>query len=204
MRLLVSVSVSTLICFPALTLALAVAQAGWLPPEVEDGAARQLASRISEIGAGESDETRLAGAQQLVGVLRERLESWGEKGVISRAPSFPELGIPESGRRRLDAMARYQVCNMVLMLQLRNPASAEDQNAKVTSVTGLTAFTLAVLYLRLPFLQSGGDDAQIEAFLTSASMTTVLEKMQSDAALRRHAERQCTPPLLALLEPKPN
>jgi hypothetical protein len=99
-------------------------------------------------------------------------------------------------------MARYQICNMVLMLQLQDPARAADQDAKLTSVTGLTAFTLAVIYLRLPFLQSGGDEAEIESFLTSASMAKVLEKIEKDAALREHAGSQCTPPLTALMEPK--
>ncbi len=181
--------------------AAAVAQEGWLPPKVEEGAARQLASRVKEIGAGTSDEARLSGARKLVGVLRGRLESWGEDGVVGRAPGFPALGVPVSGRRHLDAIARYQVCNMLLMLQLRDPAFAGDENAKMTSVTGLTAFTLAVLYLRRPFLESGGSDTQIEAFLTGKPMASVLEAIQSDAARREHAESQCTPPLLALMKP---
>ena len=72
--------------------------------------------------------------------------------------------------RSLDAMAHYQICNLVLMVQLQDPHFAEDEDAKMTSVTGLTAFTLAVLYLRHPFLEAGGSDREIEAFLTGASM----------------------------------
>jgi hypothetical protein len=194
MRVLVSLLALSLL--PAA----AVAEEGWLPPTMEEGAARQLASRVKGIGAGTSDEARLSGARRLVGILRGQLESWGEDGVVGRAPRFSALAVPVSGSRHLDAIARFQVCNMVLMLQLRDPAFAGDPNARMTSVTGLTAFTLAVMYLRRPFLKSGGSDARMEAFLTGPSMAPVLEAIQGDPARRGHAERQCMPPLLALMK----
>lgn len=193
MRLFVSVSVW--ICLSAGV----AAQQSWLPPEAEDGAARQLATRVAEIGVGRTDETRLAAAHQLVDRVRDRLESWGEE-TADQAPRFAELDLPESGRQRLDAMARFQVCNMVLMIQLQDPDFAGDEDAKISSVTGLTAFTLAVMYLRHPFVEAGGNDGEIEAFLTSESMESVLEAIQTEPAARAHAEQQCTPPLKALVE----
>ncbi len=152
-----------MICLSAAAVAVAVAQPSWLPPELEEGAAQQLSARVSEIGAGRTDETRLTAARQLVGRVRERLESWGAEGTLERAPSFPELDVPDSGRRWLDGMARYQVCNAILMVQLQDPGFAEDEDAKMTSVVGLTAFTLASLYLRHSFLDAGGNDGEIEA-----------------------------------------
>jgi hypothetical protein len=181
--------------------AVAAAQPSWLPPEVEEGAARQLAARVAEIGVGSSDESRLAGARQLVSRVRDRLESWGEKGTLDRAPGFPELKLPDAGPPALDAMARYQTCNMILMIQLQDPELADDADAKMTSVTGLTAFTHAVVYLRRPFLAAGGDDDAIEAFLTSETMESVLGRIQNEPGVREHVEGQCTPPLMALVEP---
>lgn len=178
-----------------------LAQPSWLPPEVEESAARQLAERVGEIGVGRTDETRLAASRQLVARVRERLESWGEKGVVERAPGLAELDVPASGRPALDAMARYQVCNMLLMIQLQDPRFADDEDAKMTSVTGLTAFTLAVVYLRRPAHEAGDDDPGIEAFLTSAEMETVLERIQSEPEARGRAEGECDAPLSALLEP---
>jgi hypothetical protein len=98
-------------------------------------------------------------------------------------------------------MARYQLCNMVLMIQLQDPDFANNEDAKMSSVTGLTAFTLAVLYLRHPFLEAGGNDGEIEAFLTSERMESVLETIQTEPAARAHAATQCTPTLMALVEP---
>lgn len=187
------------ICLAAASLA--VAQPTWLPSEAEEGAAQQLATRVAEIGAGRTAETRLSAARQLVGRVRERLESWGGKGTLERAPSFPELHLPESGRSWLDGMARYQVCNAILMVQLEDPAFADDEDAKMTSVVGLTAFTLAALHLRHFLLEEGGDDEEIEATLTGASMESVLEKIQTEPAARQHVESRCTPPLQALVEP---
>jgi hypothetical protein len=192
-----SISALVWICLSAV----AAAQPSWLPPEVEDGAAHQLATRVAEIGAGKTDETRLSGARRLVSQLRERLESWGEKGTVDRAPRFPDLRVPESERPSLDAIARYQVCNMVLMIQLQDPSFADDADAKMTSVTGLTAFTLAVLYLRQPFLGAGGSDEELQAFLTSSSMESVLKKIQTEPGARAQVETQCSPPLQALLQP---
>lgn len=180
--------------------AIVAAQSSWLPPEAQDGAARQLAARVAEIGAGRTDETRLAGAHQLVARVRERLESWGGE-TSDHAPRFAELDVPESGRPLLDAMARFQICNMVLMIQLQDPDFADDEDAKMTSVAGLTAFTLAVLYLRDPFLGADGTDGEIEAFLTSESMGSILEQIQSVPEARAHIESECTPPLKALVEP---
>ncbi len=194
MRLSVSAAVWICLCAPV------AAQQSWLPPEAEDGAARQLATRVAEIGVGRTDETRLSAARQLVIRVRERLESWGEEAV-DHAPRFDELDLPESGRLSLDAMARYQVCNMVLMIQLQDPDFANDEDAKISSVSGLTAFTLAAMYLRHPFLGAGGNDGEIEAFLTSERMGSVLETIQTEPAARAHAERQCAPPLKALVEP---
>ena len=180
--------------------AVVAAQQSWLPPEAEDGAARQLATRVAEIGVGRTDETRLTAARQLVGRVRERLELWGEEAV-DHAPRLAELDVPESGRPPLDAMARYQICNMALMIQLQDPDFADDEDAKISSVTGLTAFTLALMYLRHPFLETGGNDGEIEAFLTSESMGSVLEAIQTEPEARTHVEAECTPPLEALVEP---
>ena len=180
--------------------AIVTAQSSWLPPQAEDGTARQLATRVAEIGVGRTDETRLAAAHQLVDRVRERLESWGEE-TSDHAPEFAELDVPESGRPSLDAMARFQICNMVLMIQLQDPDFADDEDAKLSSVTGLTAFTLAVLYLRHPFLEAGGADGEIEAFLTSDSMGSILDRIQSEPAARAHIDRECTPPLKALVDP---
>jgi hypothetical protein len=56
----------------------------WLPPAVEDGAARQTVDGVAT-----------------------RIETMGEEGVLENAPTFPGLELPRAGQRHLDAMAGW-------------------------------------------------------------------------------------------------
>lgn len=177
------------------------AQEAWLPPPVAEGLAAQLAERMRTLGEGEPDEERLtAGAQGVVGSLAEQLEAWGLDGVHERAPSLPGFTVPPAGNRHLEAMARYHVCIMVLYLQLEDPAFADDANARVTSVFGLTALTMAVVRLREPFVADGGDDTAIEAYLAGPALEPILAALQTDPAARSAAEESCRPVVVQLLE----
>jgi len=173
----------------------------WLPGAVAEGAAEQLAGRLAEAGFGvERPAARTEAAQAVVAGLRDTLEAWGADGTLARAPEFPELPVPRVEDRRLDAMARWHVCNLVLFLQLADPAFAEDVNARLTGALGLTGVTLAVLRLRQPFLAAGGDAGAIEKLLAGTGMEPVLDRLQSDPDSRGHAEMQCQAPVVELLE----
>ena len=69
------------------------------------------------------------------------VDGWGVDGVLERAPELPGLEIAAAEDPFLDAMARYQVCNLLLALQLEDPAYREDMNIRITSVFGLSAVT---------------------------------------------------------------
>lgn len=176
-------------------------ETSWLPPRVEEGVAQQLAERMKLLGDGASNDERiLAAARATVAAIRGLLEGWGETGVLERTPDLPALELPVSGDRYLDAMMRFQICNAILMVQLNDPAYQDDQNARVTSVFGLTAITLAVLRLRHPFVAQGRNQAEIEAHLTSPDLEPALEGIQTNPDLRGHAESGCQPVLVELLE----
>lgn len=176
-------------------------ESSWLPPPVEEGTVQQLAERMKLLGEGPSNEERiLAAARTTVAAIREILEGWGETGVLERTPELPDLELPASGDRYLDAMTHYQICNTILMLQLNDPAFQDDQNARITSVFGLTAVTMAMVYLRHPFVSQGGDHAEIEAHLTSLGLERAFQGIQTNAELREHAESGCLPVLIELLE----
>lgn len=175
------------------------AREAWLPPAVQDGAASQLAARMDEAGFGGADEAQiLKGARQTVDAIATQIETMGEEGVLENAPTFPGLELPSAGQRHLDAMAGYQMCNVVLFLQ-HAERDQRDENARVTAAMGLTSFTLAVVSLRHPFLAEGHEQAEIEAFLTSPAMNPASERIQQDPAVREAVEGRCTPALLALL-----
>lgn len=189
--------------FPILLLLspLLAAQEAWLPPPVAEGMTRQLAERMRTLGEGEPDEERLmAGAREVVGSIAQVLETWGLDGVHERAPSFPTFTIPPAGNRHLDAMARYHVCIMVLYLQFEDPALQSDVNARVTSVFGLTALTMAIVRLREPFVAGGGDDTAIEAYLAGPALEPILAALQTDPEARSAAETSCRPVVVSLLE----
>ena len=78
----------------------------WLPPAVEDGAARQLGARMTEIGIGGPDAAQtLEGARRAVDAMATQIETMGEEGILQTAPEFPKLSLPSAGQRHLDAMA---------------------------------------------------------------------------------------------------
>jgi len=171
----------------------------WLPPRVEKGAVQQLESRLEAMGWDGDAERRLEGAREVVGALRETLEDWSLEGVLRRAPSFEDLGLPKVEAPLLDAMARYHTCNLLLAVELQDPELAGDPDVKMSSVLGLSAFTLAVVYLRDPFLAEGGSEEQIASLLGGEPMEPVLSRLQADEAARRRAEHECQPAAEALL-----
>ncbi len=195
-----AVTACLLILAAAFPAAAAESEEDWLPARVEQGAVEQLAARLAQAELGPDDAAgRRRGAQAVVDGLRTTLEGWGTAGVLERAPTFPGLGVPAADERHLDAMVRYQICTVVLVLQLRDPEMAADLNLRLTGVLGLTAMTLAEVYLRRPFVAAGGDPDAIEATLTDPGLQPVLDRLQSDAEARRVTEARCQPVVVDLL-----
>jgi hypothetical protein len=175
----------------------------WLPAPVAEGAAQQLADRMRVLGGGgaAADEKRLlSSARKLIGAMAAVVTEWGAEGVLARAPLQSDLGIASAGDPYLDAMALYQVCNLLLVVQFQDPAFQQNANARVTSVFGLSAVSLALLSLREPFLAAGGDEAAIEAHLAGPTLVPVLTAIQKEPGARAAAEAQCQPLIVALLE----
>jgi hypothetical protein len=178
-------------------------QEDWLPPAFEERATQQLADRLSTLPMGDqpplSPATRLERAREAVATFRTTLDEWGLEGTLSRAPTLADLGLPTSSDRLLDAMGRYQFCSLVLALQAAPSGQAENFNLQFTAVMGLTAGTMAVLYLRAPFAAAGGTDQELEAYMTSAGMEAVAARVQEDEALLDRARAGCTPIVVELV-----
>jgi hypothetical protein len=192
------VSVLALVCLPA--RGLIAADDAWLPARVADNAARQLAERLEKIGLGGADDgKRLSGARRMIAAMAEELDHWGVRGLLDRTPRFAAVVLPASGGPALDSMVRYQMCNLVLLRQLEDPAFADDENALLTSTLGLSAVTLAILRLRQSFLDRGGEAAEVERVLTSPRLEPIVEGIQKETALRRHVESRCQPVVVELL-----
>lgn len=171
----------------------------WLPPAVVDGLSQQLYDRLAAIEEAPDDDPAEALGRVRDGVLRLRaaVDDWGDEGVFARAPSFGRLDVPRSGQRHLDAMARYQLCNAMLIRQLLEEEDAERQRVAMIGVTGLT---VAIMFLRDPFITQGGSHAQIESFLTSEAMEREFTRIQQSRALRDHVDEACAPTVATLIE----
>jgi hypothetical protein len=172
------------------------AQQTWLPPAMQEGAIGQLVERLTAITQPRDARVLAQGAQKMVLAVQGTLDTWTAAGTLKRAPSFPQLTVPGAGERHLDAMARYQLCNVVLMRQFESGA---DEDTRQAGALGLTAITLALLHLRQPYVAGGGSDAGMEAALTSAPMARLFEQMQSAPALLTHVETRCEPVVQELL-----
>ena len=197
MRLRASIALLTLL---QLSGAAWAAEPTWLPPEAEEGIAKQLAERLAEIATGPATEAGalLERARKDVRRQRARLESWGPKGTLQRAPDLAKLEVPKSDDKRLDAMARYQLCNAILYMKHMDRAREADAAARLTAARGLAGVTLAVLYVGSPILVADGTDKRVKAFLTGDAQEVVLNRVQDRPELLEYAARQCQPVVKAL------
>ncbi len=179
------------------------AQSSWLPTNVAESAAQQLGARLKTLpieGAATSTyEQRVENARAIVGTLRDVIEGWGGDGILGRTPELSHLTMPESKNQWLDAMADYQLCNLVLFFQLAPEGEAEDVNLQLTGVIGLTAITMTILYLRESFVNSGGSLEQIKAFLTSEHMERIGAQVQQNTALFEKTSEDCSPVVIELV-----
>jgi hypothetical protein len=198
MRLRASLAVLIVLQLPGAAFA---AEPGWLPPEAEEGIAKQLAERLAEIATGPATEAGalLERARKDVGRQRARLESWGSKGVLDRAPDLAKLEMPKTDDKRLDAMSRYQMCNAILYIRHQARGAEKDAAARLTAARGLTGITLAVLYVGSPILAADGTDERVKAFLTSDAQEVVMNRVQDQPGLLEYADRQCLPVVKALI-----
>ena len=161
----------------------------WLPPEAEEGIARQLAERLAEISTAPAGEAGalLERARKDVRRQRERLESWGPKATLERAPDLARLEMPKSDDKRLDAMARYQMCNAILFIRHLTRGQVKDPAAKLAAAEGLAGITMAVLYVGNPILVADGTDERVKAFLTNDAQEAVLNRVQDQPELLDYA-----------------
>ena len=176
------------------------AQAPWLPPQVEQGLADQLAERLAAVNTGKTpDQAAIRqAAGRAVQSMARRLGTWTDVVAVEKAPLFPQIKWVKGSPRHLDAMGRFQVCNLALFPQFE---SGGDPGSRRSGALGLSAVTLAIIRLREPFLAGGGNHEAIEAFLTSAPMAAILETVQKQPALQAHVQTQCAPVLRELLGP---
>jgi len=181
-------------------LAALPAGAEWLPPQVAEGAAQQLAGRLATFGEVSDRERLVEGARGVLGAMVGTIEAWGVDGTVERAPEFERFSLPSSGDRYLDAMGAYSVCSLLLLRQFQSPEFADDQNARFTSTLGLSSLTLAIVRLREPFVAGGGTQPQIEAYLTGADLEPIFQTIQNDATWLADAEARCSPVVLESLE----
>ncbi len=178
----------------------AIAADDWLPSNVENALVQQLAERLSEAGfEGDSEPQRVQGATRAIGDMRNYLEQIGETGILEKAPKFDLVSLPVARQKYLDAMASFNMCNLVLLLQHMERAD-RDQNSRITAAVGLSAVTLAIIYLRQPFAAGGGKPQDIEAFLTSDEMEPASRLIQTQEAVRQHVEERCSPFIVQFLE----
>jgi hypothetical protein len=174
----------------------ALSAQAWLPDPVQDGLVEQLAGRLSEASGSSDTAAWQPTARQVVTAIRDELSSWSMNEAAARAPTLRGLDFPSHPNRYLDAMARAQVCSLPLLAQFENATAAGRRRG---TAVRLTAATMAVLYFRTPFVDSGGSNADIEAFLTGESMARWFDAAQQQTRTMVQVNAECDPLVDALL-----
>ena len=183
------------VLIPVLLVAGAVAYAQsttWFPPDLELVFASQLASRLAAIETGppRDEASALASARRSVQGLARSIGAWKDGEAVDRSPLFPEITLPLANQLHVDAMARYQVCSLVLLNQFE---TGKDVEVRRKAALGLTVMAIAVERLRAPFMATGGTDRALHTFLTSPPMVSALDDIRRNPGLSAHVERQCAP-----------
>ena len=175
---------------------LAGAEDTWLPAPAAEAVADTLYERVKAVAPeGPVPEEQLREtSRRTVDALVARLAAWGEKPLLERAPALRTLRIPPAKQPQLDAMVRYFACAGVYeVLHARNGFAKAERDARILAAMAPSGFSLASLYLRTPYLQRGGTDAKMEAFMTGPQMERVLAALQDDAKLLDAAFQECRP-----------
>lgn len=175
------------------------AQESWLPAPVENAIAEQTIARLEAISPTPVKDrtTYHQSVRKLVHSLRAQLESWGEDSVLDRSPLFPRLNFPTANQKHLNAMARYQACNWVLIHQ---QGKTYDLKTRRNGALATAAVSLTVVFLRKPFTAQGGKNQEIESFLTGPPMDHIFKQVMKNTDLLSHVEEQCQPVVSALFE----
>lgn len=177
---------------PLLAPATQLAQTDWLPPAVQDAVAEQLLGRLEELELQWTEERMTNAARATVAAIREKLETWTVRQVLDRAPALAHLELPASGNTPLDAMLRYHVCTGVAMIRHERRAVETREPARIAAVAGMAAGSMALLYLRDDYLKAGGEEAQIEKFLTMTALQPALDRLQTNPDDMRTADQECS------------
>lgn len=181
-----------------LLLAAPVAAAtDWFPPQFEEGATRQLAARLVEIGvAGESgEEERMRGSRQVVLKIVDRVDEWGLEGVLERVPELSEIEFPPTAEPPLAAVARLGACSLPL-----DPARYDTDDRKFTVAAAEVSVAIVSAFLRHRLLAAGTTDEQMAAYLASDEMNQLSYDVQTDEELSAYVWEECGPVFAALLE----
>lgn len=175
----------------------ALAETDWFPPQFEEGATRQLANRLVEIGvAGDSsEEERMLASRQIVLNLVERVDQWGLEGVLQHAPELTGVEFPPTAQEPLSAVARFGACSLPL-----DPARYETDDQKFTVAVAEVSVAIVSAFLRDRLLASGVTDEEMAAYLSSDEMNQLSYAIQTDEDLRDSVWEECGPVFVALLQ----
>lgn len=175
----------------------AVGGTDWFPPQFEEGATRQLADRLVEVGAaeGKTEAERLGWSREFVGHVVARIDAWGADGVLERTPDLPEVGLPPTDEPILAAIAAYGACSLPL-----HPELVETREEKVFVAMGEISVAIVSAFLRHRYLAAGGSDEEMAAYLASEAMNQLSYDIQVEEAKRDYVVAQCGPMFEAIFE----
>lgn len=186
------------VLIPLLLLASAtLAATDWFPQQFEEGATRQLADRLVEVGVaeGKTEGERLEWSQGFVGHVVERVDGWGLEGVLERAPTLAEVDFPPTDDRILAAIAAYGACSLPL-----HPELVETREEKVFVAMGEISVVIVSAFLRHESLAAGRSDEEMAAYLASEAMNQLSYDIQVEEEPRNYVMAQCGPMFEAILE----
>lgn len=179
------------------------AQSDWLPAEVREEMAREIAAKLEAIDVEGrlTEEEALVPSRAGVAALAEKAESLGAAKLIGQAPTYPDLEIPTSGQTALDAIAAYGMCSFAMEAVYADETPREGRLEQRTTATFMSmSIVIISARLRPHYLAAGVTDEQAEAFLAGEAMNAVAYRVQTDQELLQYSMNRCAGPLTVLME----
>ncbi|MEM7048238.1 MAG: hypothetical protein AAF604_01205 [Acidobacteriota bacterium] len=183
----------------SLTAQPGMAQSSWLTPNQQSLLFEDLNRRISELDLGPEHEPEAIHrkSRQAVEALADRLDRWGPEVVVQRAPA---IEVPPVIDPFLSAMARYGACTFYLEVwaqELDRPTGGEDGRLATTFASFAMAMTSG--YLRHHYLENGGEEELLEAYLGSEIMGRLGGEISRGELHQADTARRCRPAIEGLL-----
>ncbi len=129
-----------------------------------------------------------------IGALMKRLLRLGADQLIEMAPRFQGIEAPSPSDPTFFAMVRYGLCHIYLEQDFQQaPLGGLSQDQMLSAAMGPTYLDLVTAYLGVDYLEHGGSESALTAFLTDPELESLSLQIAATPDLVEETRAGCHP-----------